>query len=194
MKDSYTLELIVGPMFAGKTEELIRKIRRATYAKKNVVIFKPQMDTRYAQDYVVSHNKVKIKAVNVDSIEDIINYCTKYENLDTIAIDEIQFIKGDVVKGLKDICNQGYHVICSGLNTDFRDEPFGFMPHLIAIADKVSVITAICVVCGGDATKTQRLIEGKPASYEDPIILLGQAESYEARCRKHHICKSKNRK
>lgn len=187
MEKSYKLELIVGPMFAGKTEELIRKVRRATYAKKSVVIFKPLMDTRYAEDYVVSHNQDKVKAINVESSNDIVNYCNENQGIDIIAIDEVQFIKGDVVEDLKNLADEGYHVICSGLNTDFRDEPFGFMSELIAISDSVSVISAICVICGNDATKTQRLIENKPANYNDPIILLGQAESYEARCRKHHI-------
>lgn len=188
MEKSFRLELIVGPMFAGKTEELIRKVRRATYAKKNVVIFKPQMDTRYAQDYVVSHNQVKIEAKNIEFAQDIKTYCQNNEGIDIIAIDEVQFIKGDVVSILRELADSGYHIICSGLNTDFRDEPFGFMPQLMAIADKVTVITAICLICGKDATKTQRLINGEPANYNDPIILLGEKESYEARCREHHIC------
>lgn len=189
MKDEYTLELIVGPMFAGKTEELIRKVRRASYAKKNVIIFKPEMDTRYGVDHVVSHNQNRVEAINVISAEEILTYCETHNCYDTIAIDEVQFLTGDVVNVLKTLANKGYHVICSGLNTDFRDEPFGFMSKLIAIADKVNVISAICVVCGDDATKTQRLINGKPANYDEPIILIGQSESYEARCRKHHICK-----
>lgn len=189
MKNDYTLELIVGPMFAGKTEELIRKVRRASYAKKKVVIFKPEFDTRYAQDHVVTHNKDSIKAQNATTVEEIKNYCLENPGFDTIAVDEVQFLKGDVVNVLKELADMGYHVICSGLNTDFRDEPFGFMSELIAISDKVSFISAICVVCGDDATKTQRLIDGKPANYEDPIILLGASESYEARCRKHHVCK-----
>lgn len=191
MENNYKLELIVGPMFAGKTEELIRKSRRATYAKKNVALFKPLVDNRYDVEHIVSHNKDKISAINAKNISEVVKYVNE-NDVDTIAIDEIQFFEGNVVRELQKLANEGYHIICSGLNTDFRDEPFSFMADLMAISDIVNVISAICVVCGDDATKTQRIINNKPAWYEDDLFLLGEKESYEARCRKHHICKRKN--
>ena len=184
----YKLELIVGPMFAGKTEELIRKARRATYAKKKVSLFKPTIDDRYAVDYIVSHNKNKISALNAKNISEIETY-VQNNDVDVIAIDEIQFFEGDVVNTLQKLANDGYHIICSGLNTDFRDEPFSFIPQLMSVADEVNVISAICVICGEDATKSQRLINGNPAKYNDDVFMLGEKESYEARCRKHHVCK-----
>lgn len=178
------IEVIVGPMFSGKSEELIRRINRAKIARQKIQVFKHSIDDRYTTDHVVSHNGIKIEALRVASSEDIMGYIEK----DTIvvAIDEVQFFD----MGLTDVCtklaDEGKRVILAGLDQNFRGEPFGPTPELMSAAEFVDKIQAICIKCGNPATRTQRLINGKPASYDDPIILVGAKESYEARCRKCH--------
>ncbi len=178
------IEVITGPMFAGKTEELLRRIKRLEYAKKNIVVFKPVIDNRYAEGEVVSHNKNRTKSVNIIKANDIFKYISK--ETEVIAIDEVQFLDEAVVKILDYLASRGKRVIVSGLDSDFRVEPFSFMPKLLAIAEFVTKLTAVCVVCGAPATKTQRIVDGKPAKYLDPIVLIGASESYEARCRHCH--------
>lgn len=179
------IEVICGSMYAGKTEELLRRIRRIEYAKKDIIVFKPKIDNRYSDNEVVSHNNTRTKSFNVvdpSEIYTIVGTRLPY----AIAIDEIQFFNHEIL----DICNyyadRGVRVICAGLDTDFRGEPFGIMPELLARAEYVTKLNAICQVCGGVATRTQRLINGEPADYDDPIILVGAKESYEARCRHCH--------
>lgn len=182
-KDGW-IEVITGPMFAGKTEELLRRVKRLEYAKKNIVVFKPLMDDRYAQNEVVSHNSNRTRSVNISLAREIFDYVDRETQV--VAIDEIQFLDDEVVKIVEFLASQGIRVIVSGLDKEFRGEPFSFMPKLLAIAEYVIKLTAICVKCGAPATRTQRIVNGKPAKYNDPIVLIGAEESYEARCRSCH--------
>lgn len=179
-----SLEVICGSMFCGKTEELIRRLRRARIAKQKVQVFKPVIDNRYDHMKVTSHSGLDVDAVPVDSSAQIL------ERLDpeatVVGVDEAQFFDDGVVDVVEDLANRGIRVIVTGLDTDFRGEPFACMPVLMARAEKVDKLHAICMVCGEDATRTQRLVNGKPARYNDPIVVVGAQEMYEARCRKHH--------
>ncbi len=180
------IEVICGPMYAGKTEELIRRTKRMEYAKKNFLIFKPNIDNRYATDFVVSHNKKSMEAINIDinHPEQIIAYVT--EEIQSIVIDEVQFFDERLLEIVKHFADKGMRVICAGLDMDFKGEPFGLIPNLLAMAESVTKLTAICNCCGEEATRTQRLVDGRPAYDDDPIVLVGATESYEARCRKCH--------
>lgn len=178
------VEVICGPMFAGKTEEIIRRIRRLEYAKKNVLVFKPVIDDRYSSDEIVSHNQTKAKSINITSALEVLNYIK--EDTSAVVIDEAQFFDDNIVDVAEHLANRGIRVIIGGLDRDFRGEPFGPMPKLLAIAEFVSKLTAICVKSGQPATRTQRLINGKPARYNDPIVLIGASESYEPRSREYH--------
>lgn len=178
------IEVICGSMFSGKTEELIRRVRRAIIAKQNVQVFKPQIDDRYGLQEVTSHNGQNVQAVPLVEASKIL------ENLKpettVVAIDEAQFFDNGIVQVTEQLANKGLRVIIAGLDTDFRGEPFGSMPELMCRAESVTKLRAICVVCGNQALRTQRLVDGKPAYYDDPIILVGAQESYEPRCREHH--------
>lgn len=178
------IEVICGPMFAGKSEELIRRVKRLQYAKKNVVCFKPQIDNRYSESEIVSHSKFKTKSINISSSEDILKHVDK--DTYAVVIDEVQFLDSGVIDVVTKLANEGKRVICAGLDNDFRGEPFSIMPMLLAKAEFVSKLTAICVKCGAPATRTQRIVNGIPAFYEDPITLVGAAEAYEPRCRHCH--------
>jgi len=178
------IEVIVGPMFSGKSEELIRRIKRAQIAKQKVQVFKPAIDDRYSLDKVVSHNGANINAISIVKASEILDYLD--EDTEVIAVDEIQFFDSKIVDIVRIIADGGKRVICAGLDMDFRGEPFGPTPEIMAIAESVDKLTAICVMCGNPATRTQRLINGEPAKYNDPIIMVGAKESYEARCRKCH--------
>lgn len=178
------VEVITGPMFAGKTEELIRRVKRMEYAKKNYMIFKPAIDNRYSEKEVVSHNKKAVKAINISHGSDIKRHLKK--NTQAVVIDEVQFFDASLLKYVMELADEGYRVICAGLDTDFRGEPFGVMGSILAVAENITKLTAICSVCGSEATKTQRIIDGQPAFYDDPVILVGANDSYEARCRCCH--------
>jgi thymidine kinase len=178
------IEVITGPMFAGKTEELIRRIKRLEYAKQNILVFKPTMDTRYAQNEVVSHNNTRTRSINIKRASEIMDYIDDETNV--VAIDEVQFLDEEAVDICEYLADHGIRVIVSGLDRNFRGEPFSFMPRLLAIAEDVTKLSAICVVCHTPATRTQRIVNGKPANYDDPIILVGAQDSYEARCRHCH--------
>ncbi|OQX93653.1 MAG: thymidine kinase [Tenericutes bacterium 4572_104] len=182
-KDGW-IEVITGPMFAGKTEELIRRIKRLEYANRNIVVFKPAIDNRYAENEVVSHNNNRTRSISISKASDIMQYIR--EDTDVVAIDEIQFLDEEVVDICEYLADQGKRVIVSGLDRDFRGEPFSFMPKLLALAEYVTKLSAICVKCHTPATRTQRIIDGRPANYDDPIILVGAKDSYEARCRDCH--------
>lgn len=179
-----SIEVICGPMFAGKSEEIIRRIRRIQYAKKNVVCFKPSIDDRYSVDEIVSHNHNKAKSYVISSSKDI----AKYINDETYAvvIDEVQFLDDGIVDVCVKLADNGIRVIVGGLDTDFRGEPFSIMPDLLARAESVTKLTAICVKCGENATRTQRIVNGVPAFFDDPIVIVGASESYEPRCRRCH--------
>lgn len=179
-----SLEVITGSMFCGKTDELIRRLRRATIAKQKVQVFKPAIDIRYAVEKVTSHAGAEFDAVPVENSREILA-CLE-DDITVVAIDEAQFFDDDVVNVACELAEKGLRVIAAGLDTDFRAEPFGPMPALMAKAEEVRKLRAICMVCGEDASRTQRLVNGKPAKYDDPIVIVGADELYEARCRKHH--------
>lgn len=178
------MELICGSMFSGKTEELIRRLRRAVIAKQKVQVFKPAIDHRYGIEKVTSHNGIDFQACPVSSARDI----EKELDPDTtvVAIDEVQFFDDAIVDVCNALAEDGKRVICAGLDMDFRGVPFGPMPDLMARAEEVSKLHAICVVCGNEASRTQRLIDNKPAAINDPVVLVGASEVYEARCRQCH--------
>ncbi|ALX49875.1 thymidine kinase [Lentibacillus amyloliquefaciens] len=185
MNHSGWLEVICGSMFSGKSEELIRRVRRATYAHLSVRVFKPVVDDRYSDESVVSHNGTSIIARPVKHSANILEY-VENKQIDVVGIDEAQFYDNNVVTVANELANKGIHVIAAGLDTDFRGEPFGPMPELMAQSESISKLNAICPICGSPASRTQRLINGKPASYDDPVIMVGASESYEPRCRHHH--------
>lgn len=186
------IEIITGPMFAGKSEELIRRIRTLKYANKNIVCFKPSIDDRYSETSIASHAGGRYKAFPVQTIEDIKKNIP--DNVDVVAIDEIQFFNEDIIPLLDDLANRGIRVICAGLDMDFKGEPFGVMPILLAKAEFITKLTAACKICGEAATRTQRIIDNKPAYYEDPVVVVGASECYEARCRHHHQVPHRNTK
>jgi thymidine kinase len=178
------IEVISGCMFAGKTEELIRRIKVLEFAKKNVLVFKPALDNRYSDTKVVSHGGSSVDSIVVENSRAILDYVR--EDTDVVAIDEVQFFDKEIMLVCDYLAKKGVRVMAAGLDTDFRAEPFGVMPQLITDAEFVTKLTAVCMKCGAPATRTQRLVNGKPASYHDPIILVGASESYEARCRHCH--------
>jgi thymidine kinase len=188
-KDHGWIEVIVGPMYSGKSEELIRRIKRAKIARQKVQVFKPAIDNRYSKSDVVSHDGIKAEAVCVNSSSDIMKLVE--DDTAVVAIDEVQFFDDGIIDVCRTLADRSKRVICAGLDMDFRGEPFGPVPDLLAIAEFVDKIQAICVVCGNPATRTQRLINGKPAAYSDPVVLVGAKEAYEARCRKCHIVPKK---
>ena len=179
------IELVIGPMYSGKSEELIRRLKRAKIAKQNIVVFKPQIDNRYSKKDVVSHSGDSIEAIPIDNSNQIYDYID--DKTQVVGIDEVQFFDDIVVDVAIDLANQGIRVITAGLDMDFKGEPFGPTPRLLAVSEFVDKIQAICSVCGQPATRSQRLINGQPAGYNDPIIQVGAVESYEARCRKCHV-------
>ncbi len=178
------IEVICGSMFSGKSEELIRRIRRAEIAKQRIQVFSHNLDTRYGESKVASHNGSNLGATPVKNAAQIIE---RFDPQTTVvAIDEAQFFDEELLQVASELANRGVRVIAAGLDVDFRAEPFGPMPLLMAQAEQVEKLSAICVICGEQASRTQRLINGKPAKYDDPIILVGANEVYEARCRLHH--------
>jgi thymidine kinase len=179
------IEVIAGVMFSGKSEELIRRVRRSLIAKKRVQVFKSHLDDRYSGVYAVgSHDGRTIEAVPVDSTEQIALRLDPMAQV--VAIDEAQFLDGGIVALANSLANRGRRVILAGTDTDFRGEPFGPMPQLMCVAEVVDKLHAICVMCGAPATRNQRLIDGKPARYDSPQVMVGGAEAYEARCRNCH--------
>ena len=184
-KKSGSLEVICGPMFSGKSEELIRRLRRAIIARQTVLTFKPIIDDRYAKKKVQSHDGSTINALPVENPKAILEQIHGH-NSSVIGIDEVQFFDNNVIGVICTLIDEGKRVIVSGLDLDFRCMPFGPMPMLLAIADKVIKLSAICTQCTAEAHFTQRLIDKKPASFNDPIVLIGAQDSYEARCRNCH--------
>lgn len=178
------VEVISGCMFAGKTEELIRRIKVLEFAKKNILVFKPAIDNRYSETKVVSHAGSSVDSIVISNSAEILNYVTP--ETDVIAIDEVQFFDENVAEVCDYLAKSGKRVMVAGLDTDFKGEPFGMMSILITEAEFVTKLTAVCNKCGAPATRTQRLVNGNPASWNDPLILVGASESYEARCRHCH--------
>lgn len=173
-RDIGWIEVIAGCMFSGKTEELIRRIRRAQYAKQPVVVFKPAIDDRYAEDGVGSHSGDVLRSVQIHSAEEIPALCG---DALVVGIDEAQFIGGDLVTVAEELANSGRRVVIAGLDLDYRGVPFEPMPHLMAVAEYVDKVLAICVVCGNPADRSQRIVEN------DSRVLVGETDAYEPRCR-----------
>jgi thymidine kinase len=179
------IEVICGVMFSGKSEELIRRVRRAVIARKKVQVFKSHLDERYSGIYAISsHDGRTVRAVPVDTPEQIVRLLEP--DTQVVAIDEAQFLDDSIVELVTVLANSGRRVILAGTDCDFRGEPFGPMPKLLAVAEVVDKLHAICVICGNPASRNQRLIGGKPARYDSPTIMVGSAEAYEARCRACH--------
>lgn len=179
-----SIEVITGSMFCGKTDELIRRLRRATIARQKVQVFKPALDIRYSAVKVKSHAGNEFDALPIQHAQEILE---KTEGDTTVvAVDEAQFFDQDLILVVQRLAERGLRVIVAGLDTDFRGEPFGPMPIIMAKAEDVDKLHAICMVCGEPASRTQRLVNGKPANYHDPVVIVGASELYEARCRAHH--------
>ncbi len=183
------IEVICGSMFSGKTEELIRRVRRAQIARQKVQVFKHSLDARYAEREVASHNGLQLEAVPVENSAQLRALIAPETTV--VAIDEGQFFDEGLVPLCEELADRGLRVIVAGLDLDFRGEPFGPMPQLMARAERVDKLQAICVVCGGPASRTQRLINGQPAAYDDPVIMVGADEVYQARCRGCHQVRRK---
>lgn len=179
-----SLEVICGSMFSGKSEELIRRLNRATYARLKVMTFKHSLDKRTAHEHVASHNGNTIQAFPLEAPSEIISRINA--EIEVVGIDEIQFFSLEIVSVVCKLIDLGKRVVVAGLDLDFKGVPFGCMPLLMSIADEVTKLKAICIDCGSDAHFTQRLVNGKPAKFDDPIILVGAQESYQARCRTCH--------
>ncbi|MCE4966920.1 thymidine kinase [Staphylococcus chromogenes] len=179
------IECITGSMFSGKSEELIRRLRRGVYAKQKVIVFKPTIDDRYHKEKIVSHNGNAIEAINITEAKEIEQH--DLSDVDIIGIDEIQFFDRTVVDIAQDLAKKGYRVITAGLDMDFKGEPFDPVPEMLAVSEHITKLQAVCAVCGASSSRTQRLINGRPAKYDDPIIMVGANESYEPRCRAHHV-------
>jgi thymidine kinase len=178
------VEVVCGSMFSGKTEELIRRVKRAQIARLKVQVFKPRVDRRYAPEKIASHNGMHADARPVDSSAEILELVEP--DTQVVALDEAQFFDQGLVDVCAELARRDKRVIVAGLDLDFRGEPFGPMPTIMAEAEMVEKLQAICVVCGASASRTQRLIDGKPAAYDDPVIVIGASEMYEARCRHCH--------
>ncbi|NWG34357.1 MAG: thymidine kinase [Chloroflexi bacterium] len=179
-----SIEVVCGSMFSGKTDELIRRLVRAVIAKQKVQVFKPAIDVRYAVEKVTSHTGSNFDAIPVEKAAEI---RSKLEaDTTVVGIDEAQFFDPDIIPIVQELAGSGIRVIVAGLDMDFRGEPFGPMPLLMSTAERVDKLHAICMVCGDEASRTQRLVNGKPARYDDPVVIVGASELYEARCRKHH--------
>lgn len=180
-----SITVITGCMFSGKTEEMIRLVRRAIHARRTVGVFKSAMETRCATEVIRTHDGTTLEARAVrrsTEIEAILP-----ADIDLVAIEEIQFFDEGVVDLCTRLADRGVDVVCAGLDQDFRGRPFRFMPLLLALADDVVKLHAICKKCGGTASKTQRLVHGRPAKWNDPVLLIAAEESYEARCRRCHV-------
>jgi thymidine kinase len=176
-------------MFSGKTEELIRRLKRATYARQKVQIFKHSFDNRYDELNITTHYGLKLPTVACLEPGDIIGAVML--DAQVVGIDEVQFFGPEIVGAVEEMAGRGIQVIVSGLDQDFRGEPFGAMPRLLALAEKVDKLSAICAVCGQPATRTQRLLDGHPAPYDSEVVSVGSIEKYEARCRKCHVVPNK---
>jgi thymidine kinase len=179
------VEVVCGSMFSGKTDELIRRLRRARIARQKVQVFKPVIDTRYSVQKVKSHAGSEFEAQPIQYAVDILEMLEP--DTTVVGVDEAQFFDMAIIQVVSKLADKGMRVIVAGLDTDFRGEPFGCMPALMAKAERVDKLQAICMVCGEPASRTQRLVNGQPAHYDDPVVIVGAAEMYEARCREHHV-------
>lgn len=184
-RSSGWIEVICGSMFSGKTEELIRRVKRAQIAKQKVQVFKPVIDTRYVAEAVSSHSGSTLACVRTRSASEVLALVA--DDTQVIALDEIQFFDPAIVEAAQALADAGKRVLCTGLDMDFRGEPFGPMQRLLAVAEHIEKLQAICVCCGAPGTRTQRLLDGRPAHHDEPVILIGASEAYEPRCRACHM-------
>jgi len=180
-----SVEVITGSMFSGKTDELIRRLRRATIARQKVQVFKPILDNRYAVEKVASHDGNVFEAKPIESAGQILDLIEAHTTV--VGIDEAQFFDWRLIEVAEILARRGLRVIAAGLDMNFRGEPFGPIPTLMAQAEQVVKLQAICIVCGEPAYCTQRLVNGEPAHFNDPVVIVGAEELYEARCRQHHV-------
>lgn len=179
-----SIEVVCGSMFSGKTDELIRRLRRAVIARQKVQVFKPTIDVRYAAEKVTSHAGADFEAIPVENSGEIAGKLDP--DTTVVGVDEAQFFDDGIIEVVRQLAERGIRVLVAGLDTDFRAEPFGPIPTLMAVAEHVDKLQAICMVCGEPASRTQRLLDGKPARYNEPVVIVGASEMYEARCRLHH--------
>ncbi|RAW46321.1 thymidine kinase [Halorubrum sp. 48-1-W] len=188
------VEVISGSMFSGKTEELLRRLRRAEIAGQSVAVYKPAVDDRYGETTIGTHNGRQWDATVVDNEGDgPLEIVDADPAAEVVAIDEANFFSDALVEVCNALADRGVRVIVSGTDQTFRGEPFAPLPQLMATAEYVDKLRAICTVCGEPATRNQRLIEGEPAHVDDPTILVGAAESYESRCRDCHVVRTGER-
>jgi len=178
------IEVICGSMFSGKTEELLRRVKRAQIAKQKVQVFKPKIDNRYSEDHVQSHDATRISSQVISHVQEILDLVE--DNTRVVGIDEAQFFSKDIVEVANKLAYRGIRVIVAALDMDFRGVPFGAIPDLLAIAEQVTKLAAVCTICGGTASRSQRIIGISDQTNNDDQILVGATESYEARCRFHH--------
>lgn len=179
------IELVVGPMFAGKTTHFIKRINELREEGKNVIIFKPVQDFRYSKNDVVTHDGISVKGLAVDEVYEIKDIIDQ-EDCDVLAVDEVQFFGWDFVEIVNELADNGIHVLLAGLDTDFTGRPFSIMPDLMSYSDVLLKLNGICSVCGGLSSKSQRLVNGFPASEYDQIVVVDESVTYEPRCRLHH--------
>ncbi len=180
------IEVVVGCMFSGKSEELIRRLKRAQIARQKVIALKSSLDDRYGLETIASHSGVRLESALVSSSSDVLRIVEE-KQMEVVGIDEVQWFDSGIIDIAEYLAGKGVRVVLAGLDQDFRGEPFGPMPELLALAEEVTKLTAVCMVCGRPATRTQRIVNGRPARYDDPVVMVGAAESYEARCREHHV-------
>lgn len=180
------IEVVVGCMFSGKSEELIRRLKRAQIARQKVIALKSSLDDRYGLETIASHSGVRLESALVSSSSDVLRIVEEKQT-EVVGIDEVQWFDSGIIDIAEYLAGRGVRVVLAGLDQDFRGEPFGPMPELLALAEEVTKLTAVYMVCGRPATRTQRIVNGRPARYDDPVVMVGAAESYEARCREHHV-------
>ncbi|HWQ21459.1 MAG TPA: thymidine kinase [Clostridia bacterium] len=180
------IEVIAGCMFSGKSEELIRRLKRAQIARQKVIALKSSLDDRYGLETITSHSGFRLESAVVACPSDVFRIVEERQ-VEVVGIDEVQFFDPAIIEVAEYLAGTGVRVILAGLDQDFRGEPFGPMPDLLSLAEEVTKLTAVCMVCGKPATRTQRIVNGRPARYDDPVVMVGAAESYEARCREHHV-------
>ena len=180
------IEVVAGCMFSGKSEELIRRLKRAQIARQKVIALKSSLDDRYGLETITSHSGIRLESAIVASPSDVLRIVEERQ-VEVVGIDEVQFFDPGIIEVAEYLAGKGVRVILAGLDQDFRGEPFGPMPELLSLAEEVTKLTAVCMVCGRPATRTQRIVNGSPARYDDPVVMIGAAESYEARCREHHV-------
>jgi len=186
------LRVICGPMFSGKSEELIKELRRAPHAKYKVMAFKPELDYRRGEESINSQDGSKFPATSIRDPKQILEMVTS--DIDIVGIDEAQFFDENIVDVCLELLRRGKKVIVAGLDKNFRGEPFGPMAALKQEADHTDTLHAYCAVCGEPASFTQRVLNGEPAKYDDPIVAVGADELYQARCRSHHEVPGKPRR